>query len=79
MSQENTKRSIWSIHGLTGMLISIVGLLVIWAIMQLAVHAAYKQMTPKTYSAEPIRDLNNAKMIGDFEEQKKFSFVDAEK
>jgi hypothetical protein len=70
MSEVNTKRSIWSIHGFTGVLISLVGLIVILIVLQLMVIVAQRNAVP--YDPAPIRDINNLKMIS--VENKQFAF-----
>jgi len=75
MSEVNTKRSIWSIHGFTGVLISLVGLMVILITLQLMVIVAQRNAVP--YDPAPIRDINNLKMIS--VENKQFSFPTATK
>jgi hypothetical protein len=75
MSEVNTKRSIWSIHGFTGVLISLVGLIVILIVLQLMVIVAQRNAVP--YDPAPIRDINNLKMIS--VENKQFAFQPATK
>ncbi|CAA6805810.1 MAG: Unknown protein [uncultured Sulfurovum sp.] len=71
---ENTKRSIWSIHGLPGMLVSVVLLIVVLVLLQLAVVVTYRYGAVAPYDEGPIRDINNVKMIADLEQQRQFAF-----
>lgn len=71
---ENTKRSIWSLHGLPGMLISVVGLIGVLIFLQLAVVVTYRYGAVAPYDEAPIRDINNIKMIDDLEKQNQFAF-----
>lgn len=71
---ENTKRSIWSIHGLPGMLIAVVLLIGILIFLQLSIVVTYRYGAIAPYDEAPIRDINNVKMIGDMEQQKEFAF-----
>lgn len=71
---ENTKRSIWSLHGLPGMLISVLGLIGVLIFLQLAVIVTYRYSAALPYDEAPIRDINNVKKIGPLEEQSQFAF-----
>ena len=71
---ENTKRSIWSIHGLLGMLIAVLLLLGVLIFLQLGVVSAYDYAATAPYDEAPIRNINNVKMIAPMEEQKAFTF-----
>ena len=74
---ENTKRSVFGLHGITGVLISIVGLLVILVTLMLMVIVVQRNSAVNPYDPSVIRDINNLKMIS--KENKNFAFVDAEK
>jgi len=74
---ENTKRSLFGLHGIAGVLISIVGLLVILVTLMLLTIDAQRNAVEKPYDPSVIRDVNNLKMIS--VENKQFAFVDAEK
>lgn len=74
---ENTKRSLFGLHGIFGVLISIVGLLAILITLMLMVIVTQRNSAVKPYDPAPIRDINNVKMIS--VDNKQFSFVDAEK
>ena len=74
---ENTKRSVFGINGIFGILISIVGLLAILITLMLMVVVVQRDAAVKPYDPAPIRDINNVKMIS--VENKQFSFVDAKK
>jgi hypothetical protein len=71
---ENTKRSIWSLHGLPGMLIAVVLLIGVLIFLQLAVIVTYRYASVLPYDEAPIRDINNVKMIGSLEEQSQYAF-----
>ena len=71
---ENTKRSIWSIHGLPGMLIAVVLLIGVLIFLQLAVVVTYRHGAVEPYDAKPIRDIQNVKMIAEMEQQRAFAF-----
>ncbi len=74
---ENTKRSLFGLHGIFGIMISIVGLLVILAgLMTLAITTQRDAVT-KPYDPSVIRDVNNLKMIST--ENRKFSFQKKDK
>ena len=60
---ENTKRSVFGFHGVFGILISIVGLILIWAILMSQAVIVQQKSAAKPYDPAPIRDLNNIKMI----------------
>jgi len=72
---ENTKRSVFGLHGLTGIAISIVGLLTILVTLMLLVIVAQRHAVEHPYDPTAIRDVNNLKMIS--VDNKKFSFVEA--
>jgi len=65
---ENTKRSLWGLHGLPAMLISIVGLLAILVTLMLMVIVVQRQSAVNPYDPSVIRDINNLKMVGKFED-----------
>ena len=77
MSEVNTKRSIWSIHGFTGVLVSLLGLIVILITLQLMVIVAQRNAVERPYDPAPIRDVNNLKMIS--VDNKQFAFQEAKK
>jgi len=60
---ENTKRSVFGFHGVFGILISIVGLIVIWAVLMSQAVVVQQKSAATPYDPAPIRDLNNLKMI----------------
>lgn len=72
---ENTNRSLFGLHGLTGVAISIVGLLVILAALMLMSIVTQRHGAVNPYDPSVIRDINNLKMIS--VENKQFAFVDA--
>ena len=59
---ENTKRSVFGFHGVFGVLISIVGLLLIWAVLMSQAVLSQQAAAKKPYDPAPIRDVNNIKM-----------------
>ncbi|MBT8343931.1 MAG: DUF4006 family protein [Sulfurovum sp.] len=74
---ENTKRSVFGLNGIAGMLISIVGLIVVLIALSLVAIVAQRHSAENPYDPTVIRDINNVKMIS--VENKQFAFVDAEK
>ena len=74
---ENTKRSVFGINGIFGILISIVGLLAILITLMLMAIVVQRHASVKPYDPTAIRDVNNVKMIS--VENKQFAFIDAEK
>ncbi len=59
---ENTKRSVFGFHGIFGILISIVGLLVILVTLMLLSVVAQRHAVEQPYDPSVIRDVNNLKM-----------------
>jgi len=59
---ENTKRSVFGFHGVFGVLISIVGLLFIWAVLMSQAVLVQQNAAVNPYDPAPIRDVNNVKM-----------------
>jgi hypothetical protein len=59
---ENTKRSVFGFHGVFGVLISIFGLLFIWAVLMSQAILVQQDSAKKPYDPAPIRDVNNLKM-----------------
>ena len=59
---ENTKRSVFGFHGVFGVLISIVGLLFVWAVLMSQAMLVQQDAAKKPYDPAPIRDVNNLKM-----------------
>jgi len=74
---ENTNRSLFGFHGLTGVMISIVGLLVILVTLMLLAIVAQRHATEKPYDPSVIRDVNNLKMNSI--ENWNYSFQEAKK
>lgn len=72
---ENTNRSLFGLHGLAGVAISIVGLLVILVTLMLMGIVTQRHGANNPYDPSVIRDVNNLKMIS--VENKQFAFVDA--
>jgi len=59
---ENTKRSVFGFHGIFGVLISIFGLLFIWAVLMSQAVLVQQKAAKNPYDPAPIRDVNNLKM-----------------
>ncbi|MBA1420108.1 MAG: DUF4006 family protein [Epsilonproteobacteria bacterium] len=59
---ENTKRSLFGFHGIFGVLISILGLLFIWAVLMSQAVLVQQKAAVNPYDPAPIRDINNLKM-----------------
>ncbi|PTB87984.1 DUF4006 domain-containing protein [cyanobacterium G8-9] len=74
---ENTKRSVFGFHGVFGILISIVGLLVIWAVLMSQAVIAQQNSAKNGYDPAPIRDINNLKMRS--VDNKQFAFQKKDK
>jgi len=74
---ENTKRSVFGFHGVFGVLISIVGLLVIWAVLMSQAVLVQQKSATMPYDPAPIRDINNVKMIS--VDNKNFAFQKKDK
>jgi len=71
---ENTKRSLWGLHGIPAMVISVVLLLAILVFLQLAVVVSYRYGAVAPYDEAPLRDINNLKMIDDRDTQRQYAF-----
>jgi hypothetical protein len=69
---ENTKRSVFGFHGIFGVMISIVGLLVILVTLMLLAIVAQRHAVENPYDPSVIRDVNNLKMIS--VDNKQFAF-----
>jgi hypothetical protein len=74
---ENTKRSVFGLHGIFGILISIVGLIAILVALQLMSIVTQRHAAVSPYDPAPIRDINNLKQID--VENKQFAFVEPKK
>ncbi len=74
---ENTKRNVFGFHGVFGILISIVGLLVILVVLMYFAVGTQRSASKNPYDPSVIRDVNNVKMIS--VDNKQYSFVDAKK
>ena len=72
---ENTKRSVFGFNGVFGILISIVGLLFIWAILMSQAILVQQKASHNPYDPAPIRDIHNLKMIS--VDNKNFAFQPA--
>ena len=59
---ENTNRSVFGFHGVFGVLISIFGLLFIWAVLMSQAVLVQQDSAKNPYDPAPIRDVNNLKM-----------------
>jgi hypothetical protein len=69
---ENTKRSVFGFHGVFGVLISIFGLIFVWAVLMSQAVVVQQASAKKPYDPTQIRDINNVKMIS--VENKQFKF-----
>lgn len=69
---ENTNRSVFGLHGIAGVLISIVGLLAILVALMLLAVISQRNGVENPYDPAPIRDVNNVKMIS--VDNKQFAF-----
>lgn len=56
---ENTKRNVFGFHGIFGVMISIVGLLVILVTLMLLSIVAQRNAVKNPYDPSVIRDVNN--------------------
>ena len=74
---ENTKRSLFGLHGIFGVLISIVGLLAILVTLMLMAIVVQRHASVNPYETAPIRDVNNVKMIS--VDNKQYAFIDGKK
>ena len=74
---ENTKRSVFGLHGIFGILISIVGLLAILIALQLMSIVTQRHAAQSPYDPSAIRDINNLKQIDPANKQ--FAFNDPKK
>ena len=59
---ENTKRSVFGFHGVSGGLIAIVGLLAICAVLVSQAIFVQQDAAKNPYDPAPIRDVKNLKM-----------------
>ena len=73
--EENRDRSVFGLHGIFGILLSIVGLLGILVLLMYFAVVYQRESAVKPYDPTVIRDIHNLKMIS--VENKKFSFIDA--
>ena len=74
---ENTKRGVFGLNGITGMLIAVVLLVVVLIALSLMAIVAQRHSAVNPYDPTAIRDINNIKMIS--VENKQFAFIDANK
>jgi hypothetical protein len=74
---ENTKRSVFGLHGIFGILISIVGLIAILVTLQLMAIVVQRDAAVNPYDPSAIRDINNLKQID--VNNKQYAFIDAKK
>ncbi len=74
---ENTKRSVFGFHGIFGVLISIFGLIFIWAVLMSQAIVVQQKSAHNPYDHAPVRDIHNVKMIS--VENKKFSITERTK
>ncbi len=69
---ENTKRSVFGLHGVAGILIAVVVLIFVWAVLMSQAVLSQQNAVKHPYDPAPIRDINNLKMIS--VDNKNFSF-----
>jgi len=62
-STVNTKRSLFGFHGIFGILISVVGLVIFWAILMTYALLSQQQAAKKPYSDHYLRDGKSIQMI----------------
>lgn len=74
---ENTKRSVFGFHGIFGILISIVGLIVIWAILMTYALLSQREAVKHPYSTKYLRDGKTIQMISP--SNKNYAFPEPEK
>lgn len=72
---ENTNRSVFGLHGISGALIAVVLLLSILVGLVSQAVIAQQNSSEKAYDPAPIRDINNLKMIS--VDNKNFAFQPA--
>lgn len=75
MSTENTNRGVFTLSGVTGMLIATVLLLVILAVLTTWSISVQRGSASNYYDPAPILDINNLKAIST--DNAKYAFVDA--
>jgi len=74
---ENTKRSVFGFHGVFGILISIFGLIFIWAVLMSQAVLVQQDAAVNPYDPAPIRDIHNVKMRS--VDNKQFAFQKKDK
>jgi hypothetical protein len=74
---ENTKRSVFGFHGVFGILISIFGLIFIWAILMSQAVLVQQRAAVNPYDPAPIRDIHNLVMKS--VDNKRFAFQKKDK
>jgi hypothetical protein len=74
---ENTKRSLFGLHGVTGILIATVLLVLISVALTLMVIVTQRHAVENPYDPSVIRDINNIKMFST--ENKNFAFQKKDK
>jgi len=74
---ENTKRSVFGFHGVFGVLISIFGLIFIWAVLMSQAVVVQQKAAANPYDPAPIRDIHNVKMRS--VDNKQFAFQKKDK
>jgi len=71
---ENTKRHLFGLHGITGIIISVFGLIFIWAVLMSQALIGQRNSQARPYDPAPIRDIHNLVMKS--VDNKNFAFVD---
>lgn len=60
---ENTKRSVFGLHGVLGILMAVVILIFVWAVLMSQAILVQQSSSDHPYDPAPIRDINNLKKI----------------
>lgn len=74
---ENRKRSVFGLHGVGGILISVVGLVFIWAVLMTYALLSQRDAAKNPYSDKYLRDGKSIQMISNH--NKDFAFPPVEK
>jgi len=74
---ENTKRSVFGFHGVFGVLISIFGLIFIWAVLMSQAVVVQQKSATQPYDPAPIRDIHN--LVKKSVDNKQFAFQKKDK
>jgi len=72
---DNSNRNLFGLHGIAGILILIVGLIVILGTLTTLVIKSQQKSAKMPYDPKPIRNLHNLKKVSIHNED--FAFIDA--